>query len=34
MDVVDKIAAVKTHAAGGMDDVPVEPIVITSVAVK
>lgn len=34
MDVVDKIAAAKTHTVGDMDDVPVEPIVITSVAVK
>jgi cyclophilin family peptidyl-prolyl cis-trans isomerase len=34
MDVVDKIAAVKTHSVGDMDDVPVEPIVIKSVVVK
>lgn len=32
MDVVDRIAAVPTHAAGGMEDVPVEPVVITRVA--
>jgi cyclophilin family peptidyl-prolyl cis-trans isomerase len=30
MDVVDKIAAVKTTARSGMRDVPVEPIVIKS----
>ncbi|HEX6974030.1 MAG TPA: peptidylprolyl isomerase [Vicinamibacterales bacterium] len=34
MDVVDKIAAVKTHTVGDMDDVPVEPVVIKSVVVK
>jgi cyclophilin family peptidyl-prolyl cis-trans isomerase len=34
MDVVDKIGAVQTHSAGGMDDVPVEPVVIKSVTVK
>jgi peptidyl-prolyl cis-trans isomerase A (cyclophilin A) len=28
MDVVDAIAKVETHSTGGMDDVPVEPIVI------
>ena len=31
MDVVDRIAAVPTHPAGGMDDVPVEPVVIKSI---
>jgi cyclophilin family peptidyl-prolyl cis-trans isomerase len=31
MDVVDKIAAVKTGRKGGFDDVPVEPIVMKSV---
>jgi cyclophilin family peptidyl-prolyl cis-trans isomerase len=30
MDVVGAIAAVKTGTAGGMDDVPVEPVVIVS----
>jgi cyclophilin family peptidyl-prolyl cis-trans isomerase len=34
MDVVDKIAAVRTGEAGGMEDVPVEPVVITSVKIK
>jgi len=33
MDVVDAIAAVKTTTRNGMDDVPVEPIVITSAKV-
>ena len=31
MDVVDKIKAVRTGRAGGMDDVPVEPVTIKSV---
>jgi cyclophilin family peptidyl-prolyl cis-trans isomerase len=31
MDVVDRIAAVKTHATGGMEDVPVDPVVIKDV---
>ena len=31
MDVVDRIAPVSTHSAGGMDDVPVEPVVIKSI---
>jgi cyclophilin family peptidyl-prolyl cis-trans isomerase len=31
MDVVDRIAAVATHGAGGMDDVPVQPIVIKGI---
>lgn len=34
MDVVDKIAAVKTGTREGMDDVPLEPIVIKSVTEK
>lgn len=33
MDVVDKIGAVSTHSKGGMDDVPVTPVVIKSVTV-
>lgn len=33
MDVVDKIAAVKTTMRNGMGDVPVEPVVIKSVKV-
>jgi peptidyl-prolyl cis-trans isomerase A (cyclophilin A) len=31
MDVVDKIAAVKTGRKSGFDDVPVEPVIIKSV---
>ena len=31
MDVVDKIAKVKTGRRGGHEDVPVEPVVVTSV---
>ena len=34
LEVVDKIATVKTRRVGPMGDVPVEPIVITSVKVK
>ena len=34
MDVVDKIAAVKTHTVGDMEDVPVDPVVIKAVTVK
>jgi cyclophilin family peptidyl-prolyl cis-trans isomerase len=34
MDVVDAIAAVQTGSQGGYQDVPVEPIVITSVTVQ
>ncbi len=34
MEVVDRIAAVKTHTVGDMDDVPVEPVVIKAVTVK
>ena len=33
MDVVDAIAAVETTTRNGMDDVPVEPVVITSATV-
>lgn len=33
MDVVDRIAGVPTHAAGGMADVPIEPVTITGVRV-
>ena len=32
MDVIDKIAAVETGRRRGMDDVPVEPVVMTSVS--
>ncbi|MEZ5435507.1 MAG: peptidylprolyl isomerase [Pseudomonadales bacterium] len=34
MDVVNKIKGVKTGSKGGHQDVPVEPITITSVSVK
>jgi len=34
MEVCDAIAGVKTTRAGGLSDVPVEPVVITSVRVK
>ena len=34
MEVVDKIAGVATRSVAGMDEVPVEPIVIKSVTVK
>jgi cyclophilin family peptidyl-prolyl cis-trans isomerase len=34
MDVVDRIAAVKTGPHGDMDDVPVEPVLITRVTEK
>jgi cyclophilin family peptidyl-prolyl cis-trans isomerase len=34
MDVVDRIAAVKTGDRDGMEDVPVTPVIITSVTVK
>jgi len=34
MEVVDKIAAAKTGSRDGMDDVPVAPVLIKSVAVK
>lgn len=34
MDVVEKIAAVPTGSSGGMDDVPVEPVVITGVKIR
>jgi cyclophilin family peptidyl-prolyl cis-trans isomerase len=34
MEVVDRIAAVPTKTAGGMEDVPVEPVIINSVRVQ
>ena len=34
MDVVDKIAAVKTATSGRHEDVPVEPVLIKSVRVN
>jgi hypothetical protein len=34
MDVVDRIAAVPTATKDGMDDVPVQAVVITGVKVK
>jgi cyclophilin family peptidyl-prolyl cis-trans isomerase len=34
MDVVDAIAAVKTTTRNGMDDVPVEPVVIESATIQ
>ena len=34
MDVVDKIAAVPTRSTAGMDDVPVEPVIIKGVTVQ
>lgn len=34
MDVVDTIASAPTGVKAGMDDVPLEPIVITSVTIK
>jgi cyclophilin family peptidyl-prolyl cis-trans isomerase len=34
MDVVDRIAASPTHSTGGMDDVPVEPVIIRSVRIQ
>jgi cyclophilin family peptidyl-prolyl cis-trans isomerase len=34
MEVADRIAAVPTGTAGGMEDVPVEPVIITSVRVQ
>ena len=33
MDVVDRIAAVPTHVSAGMEDVPVDPVLITGVKV-
>ena len=33
MDVVDRISRTPTHSARGMDDLPVEPVVITGVKV-
>jgi hypothetical protein len=34
MDVVDRIAAVPTGVAKGMDDVPIQPVVMKGVKVK
>jgi hypothetical protein len=34
MDVVDRIGQVKTGVRDGMDDVPVDPVVITKVTEK
>ena len=34
MDVVDKIEAVKTHSVYGMQDVPVDTVVIESCEIK
>jgi cyclophilin family peptidyl-prolyl cis-trans isomerase len=34
MDVVDKIAGVKTHSVAGHEDVPIEPVIIKSVIIK
>jgi cyclophilin family peptidyl-prolyl cis-trans isomerase len=34
MDVVDKIAAVKTGTRDGMENVPIEPVLIRTVAEK
>ena len=34
MDVVDRIAAVRTATSAGMDDVPVDPVLIKAVTVK
>ena len=34
MDVVDRIAAVRTHAVGDMEDVPVDPVVIKSITLQ
>lgn len=34
MDVVDRIAAVPTRSTAGMDDVPVEPVIITGVQIR
>jgi cyclophilin family peptidyl-prolyl cis-trans isomerase len=31
MDVVDRISRTPTHSTAGMDDVPVQPVVITGV---
>jgi peptidyl-prolyl cis-trans isomerase B (cyclophilin B) len=33
MDVVDRIASVPTRTTGGMEDVPIEPVVITNVTI-
>jgi cyclophilin family peptidyl-prolyl cis-trans isomerase len=34
MEVADRIVASKTHTIGPHDDVPAEPVIITSVRVK
>ncbi|MEO8522266.1 MAG: peptidylprolyl isomerase [Acidobacteriota bacterium] len=34
MEVVDRIAAVQTHSTAGMDDVPLEPVIIRSVQIR
>ena len=34
MDVVDRIAAVPTRSTAGMEDVPVEPVIIRSVQIR
>jgi hypothetical protein len=34
MDVVDRISAVPTGVAKGMDDVPIQPLVIKGVKAK
>jgi cyclophilin family peptidyl-prolyl cis-trans isomerase len=34
MEVADKIVAVPTHSTEGMDDVPVEPVIIKSVTIQ
>ncbi len=34
MEVVDRIAAVPTHSTAGMDDVPLEPVIIRSVQIR
>jgi hypothetical protein len=34
MDVADRIAAVPTRSTDGMDDVPVDPVIIKGVTVQ
>lgn len=34
MEVVDRIAALPTHSTAGMDDVPLEPVIIKSVQIR
>jgi cyclophilin family peptidyl-prolyl cis-trans isomerase len=34
MEVVDKIVAVPTHSTAGMDDVPVDPVIIKGVSIQ